>query len=271
MPKSNATIIVFIFLGLASFPSFSANGQLLAEGGKHEAISAATERSAVVHEDQSLSTKRLTPAPSFVAGLEQGKSSEDVVAGILPLLDKGGATFIASIIASLTSLITLGFSVWSSRKLAYLSGVVSDQTNVKKENREYRLSQLTSFYDPIYTLLSANQNIFNRIGPRSNTRDVEKYNSDETAEIWAKLSLDVIVPNNMRVCAIIEENLHYLDDKDNESLYLDFLTHAHAYKVFKDDAYEAYELFQFPAGFYDSIKEHRELVQGKLREIYSYE
>lgn len=191
------------------------------------------------------------------------------VEAFLPYLDKGGATFLAACIAAIVSLVTLGVSAWLARSQARLTSKLSDSITINKEARDYMLNQLTSFYDPVYVLLSANKNIFDRIGPSSPVRSDEKFDSEETAEVWKRLSAEVIVQNNARICEIVDENLHYIAESDNESLYLEFVTHAHAYKIFKDNAYEAYTLFQFPKGFFESVKRSRDDVRKSLREMYS--
>lgn len=188
---------------------------------------------------------------------------------LLQSLDKGWATLIAATLAAVVSLVSLGISIWSSRAQARLTGRLTDWTNVSKEGRDYKLKQLTSFYDPIYTLLAANKNIFERIGPTSPTRLEQKFNDEETAEVWGKLSVQVIVPNNARVCEIIETNLHFISDADDEALYLEFVTHAHAYKVFKQGAYEAYRLFPFPKELFASVQTARSAVRSSLAAIYT--
>lgn len=188
---------------------------------------------------------------------------------LLQSLDKGWATLIAASVAALVSLVSLTISIWSSRAQARLAGRLTDWTNVSKEGREYKLKQLTSFYDPIYALLAANKNIFDRIGPISAARQEGKFNDAETAELWTKLSSEVIVPNNTKICEIIEKNLHFMSDADDEALYLEFVTHAHAYKVFKQEAYEAYKLFLFPKELYCAVQRARAQVRSSLASIYT--
>lgn len=191
------------------------------------------------------------------------------VESLLPYLDKGGATLLAACIAAVVSILGLCVSIRSARSQAQLTSKLSDNITINKEARDYKLKQLTSFYDPIYTLLAANKNIFERIGPTSAIRSNREFDSEETAEVWKRLSVEVIVPNNIRICEIVGQNLHFMADSDSESLYLDFVTHAHAYKIFKDNVYGAYTLFQFPKGFFDSVKRSRDEVRRSLREMYS--
>lgn len=183
-------------------------------------------------------------------------------------MDKGWATLVAATLAALVSIVSLIVSVISSRSQSKLSSRLTETTNIGKESREYKLKQLTNFYDPLYTLLSANKNIFERIGPLSKARRSGKFNDEETAEVWQKLSNEVVVPNNLRACEITQENLHFLTSDDDESLYLEFITHAHAYNVFKQGAYEAYSLFPFPRDILSSVRRSRTSIRDDLSSVY---
>lgn len=187
---------------------------------------------------------------------------------ILNTLDKGWATLVAASLAAVVSLVSLVVATIAARSQSKLAARLTDSTNVSKEARDYKLKQLTSLYDPLYTLLAANRSIFERIGPTSSTRREGKFNDEETAEVWQKLSNEVVVPNNNRICEIIQGNLHYSTEADNEAIYLEFLTHAHAYKVFKQGAYEAYRLFPFPKEFFESVRSARAALRSELSQTY---
>lgn len=186
--------------------------------------------------------------------------------------DAGWATLIAAVItavlAAVVSAISSVVSVKSNRSLARLVSDLNETTTIGKEAREYKLKQLTEFYDPVYTLLSANKSIFEKLGPTSEVRESRKFDEEETAGVWKKLSEEVIVPNNLRLCEIIQSQLHYLSSTDVEATYLEFLTHAHAYKVFKQGAYEAYSLFQFPKPIYEQVANHRLALKSSVMTFY---
>jgi hypothetical protein len=191
------------------------------------------------------------------------------IANLLIDLDKGGATLIAAVLSAVISGISLCISIISSRAQTRLASRLSNSTAVSKESRDYKLKQLTSFYDPIYALLSANRRIFERIGPTSASRRDGAFNDEETAEVWSKLTAEVIVPNNMKVCEIIIQNLHFLSDVDDEHVYLEFLTHAHAYRVFKQNAYEAYRLFPYPVVILGRVEKARGVLRTELAKLYA--
>lgn len=188
---------------------------------------------------------------------------------LLASLDKGWATLIAAVLAAAISVISLVISVLASRSQAKLAATLTDGTNISKEAREYKLKQLTLFYDPVYALLAANKAIFDRIGPTSPARLEGRFNDAETANVWQKLSEEVVLPNNDRVCEIILGQLHYLASGEDESIYLEFLTHAQAYKVFKQGAYEAYKLFPFPKEILDVVMKSRADLKSSLTNVYS--
>ncbi|WP_313951936.1 hypothetical protein [Accumulibacter sp.] len=193
-----------------------------------------------------------------------------LIATILSSLDKGWATLVAAAVAALVSLLSLLVSILSARAQTRLSSRLTDTTNVSKEARDYKLRQLTSFYDPVYTLLAANKAIFERIGPTSAARTEQMFNDEETADVWQTLSNEVVVPNNQRVCEIIHAQLHFLAENDDESLYLEFLTHAQAYKVFKQGTYEAYRLFPYPKEILAAVKKARSDLRASLADVYRH-
>lgn len=183
-------------------------------------------------------------------------------------IDKGVATLVAACIAALVSTIGLFISYSLSRGQEKLKDRLELKRSIDKESREFKLKQLTEFYDPIYTLLSANKDVFERIGPTSEARRSGQFNDEETAEVWQKLSTEVIVPNNLKVSEIIQKRLHLLADSDCEAVYLEFVTHAQAYKVFKENAYEAYKLFPYPSAVFDAVVAKRRNIKKDIFKTY---
>lgn len=183
-------------------------------------------------------------------------------------IDKGVATLVAACIASVASVVGLFISYSLSKNQEKLKDRLELKRSIDKESREFKLKQLTEFYDPIYTLLSANRDVFERIGPTSEARRCGQFNDEETAEVWQKLSTEVVVPNNLKASEIIRQKLHLLADSDSDAAYLDFVTHAQAYKVFKDKAYEAYRLFPYPASAFDSVTNERNKIKNDIFKSY---
>ncbi len=186
----------------------------------------------------------------------------------LKSLDNGLVTLIAACIAAIASIIGLFISYSLSRNQEKLKNRLELKRSIYKESRDFKLKQLTEFYDPIYTLLSANKDVFERIGPISDARGGGQFNDEETAEVWQKLSIEVVVPNNLRVAEIIQQKLHLLADSDSDSVYLEFVTHAQAYKVFKEKAYEAYKLFPYPTALFDAVVAERQTIKSDIFKSY---
>lgn len=184
------------------------------------------------------------------------------------MIDKGFATLLASSVAASASIIGLFVSASLSRKQENLKHKLETKRSINKESREFKLNQLTEFYDPIYTLLSANKDVFERIGPTSPARKEEQFNNEETAEVWEKLSTEVILPNNVKVVEIIQKKLHLLSDSDDDEVYLEFVTHAQAYRVFKEKTYEAYVLFPYPSKIYTTVVREREKIKNDIFKNY---
>jgi len=169
-------------------------------------------------------------------------------------------TLISALIAAFTSLINL-----------YYSFKLNDKLAVNKIKRDILLSQLKHYYNPIYILLSINNEIYLRAGPQSPVRSDTSIPEEETANVWKALVLDVILPNNERIAKIIENNLHLLSPQDDIKPYIDFLVHHHAYTVFKRNPYEAYKYFKYPNGLLehvDSIRQQLLRLQNSAIEQY---
>ncbi|MBE9399696.1 hypothetical protein IOQ59_20725 [Pontibacterium sp. N1Y112] len=183
-------------------------------------------------------------------------------------IDRGLATLIAAIVAAIFALITTVMSGRSSRKNLSLEHSLSSSKDIEGEKRNRINEQLSEFYNPLVTLLSVNRDIFQRIGPTSETRRSGRFNDEETAEVWRNLCKTVVVPNNIRVCEIIEKNIHLIKDHSQEKQYFDFLTHAYAYQVFQETTYEAYALFTFPDGFLESVVIQRDELVESFNKTY---
>lgn len=179
-------------------------------------------------------------------------------------MDRGIATLLAAVIAALIAIINLFLSILSARQRAKLEAFLEKENEINKEKRELIFKQLSEFYDPLFTLLSANSSTFKKIGPGSEARRSGKYPDEETAEVWNKLVETVILPNNKKAIEIIEKKLHLISPEDDIERYIQFSTHAFAYDIFRKDAYEAYRLFAYPKGILEHVEKMREKVQKQV-------
>jgi hypothetical protein len=183
------------------------------------------------------------------------------------IIDQGLAAVVAAIVAAIVAVISLVVSIRTEKERIYLESRLNLLLGVEQEKRNLFYSQLSEFYDPIFSLLSVNRKNFNRIGPNSAARYSNFFPENETAEVWNKLVRQVITPNNLKVCEIIQTKLHLLAPGDAVEPYMDFITHAYAYHVFREKPYEAYALFQFPQGFFEHVEVKRNGLRQHLEKV----
>lgn len=143
---------------------------------------------------------------------------------------------------------------------------IASRRESKKERKVMIERQLSEFYDPILTLVLTNGELFNTIGPLSQIRWDMSYLDVENKKVWDDFVENIIHPNNKRVSQIIEEKLHLISEDDTPKLYIKFIVHAEAYKIFTQRPFEAYTSnFTFPKGFVENIKTNHEKLLMNIR------
>jgi hypothetical protein len=172
-------------------------------------------------------------------------------------------------LSALTSIVTLVVSMRTENQRVSLQSDLETNKEIREEKRKFLYQQMEEFYDPIFSLLSINKEIFEKIGPSSAARWNNNFPEKETAVVWSQLVSTVVSPNNIRICSIVESKLHLVTQGDDIKNYLEFITHANAYKVFGEHPYEAYKLFQFPKGFYEHVESQRNQLRKKMDKILS--
>jgi|GEM_PF-2173006 len=183
------------------------------------------------------------------------------------VIDQGLAAVVAAIVAAVVAVISLVVSIRTEKERVYLESRLNLLLGIEQERRNLFYAQLSDFYDPVFSLLSVNRNIFNRVGPNSAARYNNSFPEDETAEVWNKLVQQVITPNNLKICEIIQTKLHLLAPGDAVEPYMEFITHAYAYHVFREKTYEAYKLFQFPQSFFEHVETKRDGLRQHLEKV----
>jgi hypothetical protein len=183
------------------------------------------------------------------------------------VIDSGLAALVAAVIGAIVAIVSLVVSFRTERERVRIEKRLSMVQEIEQEKRELLYTQLSEFYDPIFTLLSVNGNIHKRIGPGSDFRWDDSYPEDEVAKVWNELVEAVIVPNNRRICEIVETKLSLISPSDDITPYLEFTTHAYAYQVFRRQPYEAYRLFQFPAGFPAHVQTQRVKLRDQITKL----
>ncbi len=186
-------------------------------------------------------------------------------------IDSGVAALISAVVAAIVAVISLVVSIRTEKERIHLESRLNLVVGIEQEKRNLLYAQLSEFYDPIFSLLSVNRRIFERIGPNSQTRWDRAFPEQETAEVWNKLVERVITPNNLKVCEIIQTKLHLLSPDDKIEPYMEFITHAYAYQVFREKPYESYTLFQFPRTFFDHVESKRNSLRQRIEKILNLE
>lgn len=185
------------------------------------------------------------------------------------VIDRGVAALVAAALSAVVAIITLIISIRTERTRTRLESSLNLILGIEQEKRNLFYSQLSDFYDPIFSLLSINKRIFERIGPDSETRWDTAFPGDETAEVWNKLVERVITPNNLKICEIVQTKLHLLSPTDRIEPYMEFITHAYAYQVFREKPYEAYRLFRIPPNFFNHVESQRNALRRRVETLLS--
>lgn len=162
--------------------------------------------------------------------------------------DPAIVALITAILGAIISIISLVLSSKNQLNLAHVQSNLSIKEKVKEEERLLLYKRLSEFYDPILVLLEVNGDIFQRLGPGSRIRVNIEIPQEEIGEVWIQLLNDVILPNNEEIIKIIKTKLHLMSPDDDIIPYINFVTHAHVYKIFRDKPISAYKFFQFPKG-----------------------
>lgn len=183
------------------------------------------------------------------------------------IVDSGLLPLIVALLGAIVSILGVYLTSWLTIRRVRLEAELDRQERLEHEKQKFMLMQLSEFYDPIFSLLSVNQQIFGSIGPNSSLRRDETLPEEEAPALWNELVDTVITPNNSRICNLIETKLHLMSVEDDIRPYLKFATHAHAYQVFRRSAYEAYRLFQFPEDFYGHVENQRGKVRTRVAEL----
>lgn len=122
--------------------------------------------------------------------------------------------------------------------------------------------RLELFYDPIYTTLSTNEDIFDSFGPRTFPDNEDLLN--EASIIWNKMVENIILPNNKLISEVIISKSHLIVQEDNLYNYLNFLKHAKSYEHFIKYPNSLHKGFKYSVDFKKDVKLRRESIIQKL-------
>jgi|SRR5580704_10188304 hypothetical protein len=183
------------------------------------------------------------------------------------VITKDAATLVAALIAAAVSVLNLVLSEINRRAQIRLDHQLRGLAEDKKRSIESIQERLSQFYEPLAALLVTNSCIFERIGPTSPARTSEDYDDEELAETWKRLVEKVILPNNRRICEIIETKSHLIAREDSDRLYQDFLVHAYSYETFRQAPSSAHRLFPFPKELLNRVEHLRNALRAQFERV----
>lgn len=158
-------------------------------------------------------------------------------------------------------LITNGFALWK----IYLQAHAAFESQLKIKKIEWVSQQLTEFYNPLYTLLHVNREVFQAVGPQTFPDDPNR--REAAGELWEATKKSVIIPNNKKIQGVLRDKSHLISPDDGLSAYLPLVNHVAMYEIFQDIPTEIYARFQFPTGVIEHIEGQREKLLGQLNDL----
>lgn len=158
-------------------------------------------------------------------------------------------------------IITNGFALWK----IYLQAHAAFESQLKIKNIEWVSQQLTEFYNPLYTLLQVNRDVFEAIGPQTFPDDPNR--RDAAGELWEATKKSVVIPNNKKIQGVLRNKSHLISSDDGLSAYLSLINHVAMFEIFQDIPTELYARFQFPTGILEHTERQREQLLIKLNHL----
>ncbi len=170
-------------------------------------------------------------------------------------------TYLPSIIALfvlfITNLIVL-LKIRIESKEALKRDFTMSSIKLDKERLEY-------FYDPIFTTLSTNEDIFSNFGPNSFPEDEDLMN--EASIIWNEMVKNIILPNNKLISDKITTKSHLISKTDNLENYLNFLKHSQSYAHFIQHPNAMHKNFKYDITLKNKVKSQRDIIVNQLNEL----
>ena len=141
----------------------------------------------------------------------------------------GYMTYVGAILAVFTALFIVK---WQS---------FIDYKKYIKENNEYFL---TSFYNPICSLLLENSKLYSNFGPET----FSKYDMDkraESGELWESIKEKAIIPNLNSIRELLMKYQYFYINSKILKTYSDLQLHCIAFTLYNDNPNEMYWKYKF--------------------------
>jgi hypothetical protein len=165
-------------------------------------------------------------------------------------------TFTALIVLLVTNLVTL-YKIRKDTKESIKKEIIISKIKIERE-------RLEKFYDPIFTTLKSNSSIFNSYGPQTFPKDNGVLET-EASEVWKQLVKNVIIPNNKKICDIIQQFSHLINSEDSIANYLEYSVHAKSFEHFIDFPNALHKGFKYPSNFITNVEAARNKVLNGLK------
>ena len=125
--------------------------------------------------------------------------------------------------------------------------------------------RLEHFYDPIFTTLNTNEDIFRNFGPNSFPEDDDLMN--EASIVWNEMVKNIILPNNKLIADKITSKSHLIINTDSINNYLNFLKHSQSYAHFIQHPNSIHKNYKYDTTFKNKVKSQREKIINQLNEL----
>lgn len=153
------------------------------------------------------------------------------------------------------------FTVW----LAFKQAKSAFGYEVRFHEVVFVEKQLEEFYNPLFALLEANEEVFKKFGPPSFPE--EHIEREAAAAMWREMRDQFVLVNNRKISELITEKSHLVSEEENFLDYLRLKMHIDAYEAFQAVRSEKYSRFQFPKGINALVSLRREKLRKKLGSI----
>jgi hypothetical protein len=125
--------------------------------------------------------------------------------------------------------------------------------------------RLEHFYDPIFTTLSTNEDIFSNFGPNSFPENEDLMN--EASIVWNEMVKNIILPNNKLISDTITTKSHLISKTDSIDNYLNFLKHSQSYAHFIQHPNSMHKNYKYDITFKNKVKSQRDIIVNQLNEL----
>jgi hypothetical protein len=165
-------------------------------------------------------------------------------------------TFTALMVLLVTNLVTL-YKIRQDTKQAIKKEIIVGKIKIERE-------RLEKFYDPIYTTLKINEEIFKAYGPQTFPKDNGVLET-EASDLWKEVTKNVILINNKKIGSVIYQYSHLIDTTDSIDKYLEYSIHSESFDHFINFPNTRHKSFKYPKDFISHVQAKRTKVLKDLQ------